>query len=60
MIRPLYRQRGGATGAIIKLILMIMLAYFVVRTDAHLDKKYKGPPPAGVTQPVQQPPNKVR
>ncbi len=58
MSSPLHSQRGGIVGSMLKLLVMVTLAYLVCRTDAHLDKKYQAPPPANVTQPVTPPPNK--
>jgi hypothetical protein len=60
MTRALHHQNGGIIGGMLKLLVMVTLAYLVTRTDAHLDKKYEGPPPATVVQPAPQPPTKVK
>lgn len=56
------RQYGNTIVSILKLLVMIILAYLVVRTHAHLDEKYEHatPPPTAATSPVNPPPNKVK
>lgn len=55
------RQGGGTVVDILKLLVWLIIAFMLIRTDKNLDEKYDAvPPPVTAVNPVTQPPAKVK